>query len=541
MREPWKAGRAKYRLSRFFVINQSVQLRKAYRTFDKVLLMKLIRLSRRIIGCVSVGLLLFLVSSCGKDDDLTSVNGETLSINLSKDEITLEIGKSERLVAGFSPADAPNKAHKWFSENPQIALVDETGMVKGMSVGKTVITATTLANNATARCIVNVLEKVIPVSSITINSTKETLVIGSTLQLTATVLPSNATDREPKWSSDNTAVASVDDNGLVKAIASGNANIKVSAGDKSVICAITVVDKSVDFSNINFSVMPNGAIQVSGMINPQGLKLSEIGVCFSTTTTPTIQSEKSVLPLKLNVDSQLNGLQPNTEYYIRIYALADDEVYYSKTEVIKTPAIIATDFKLSKLYIDRYDQANTCEMTLSTPVISGHTSLKICYSVSPHPESTDNINTSSTNISDEGFYYIYFKNLKAATTYYFRAYELINNKPVYYDTEGVFTTVGKDIKIDATWLSKKDGGFVTYLISYTLPQGTYSVTKDDLKYSGSGLSKTEDNWSDLLYIDGGKGYIYLKYYWNNYTSFNVYFKNIETGVTYRIRVGYPKK
>ena len=491
----------------------------------------------KFIAILSIGITGLLSVSCDKDDDVAAPDS-AVSINLSEDEIMLEIGKSERLIAGFEPSDAPNKAHKWTSENPQIATVDETGLVTGVSAGTTVITATALANNATASCVVNVLDKIIPVSSISLSSTKETLVVGSELQLTAVVSPQTATDRKLSWSSNNTSVASVNDEGVVAAIAPGEANITVSAGGKSMVCAITVVDKSVDFSDISYSVIEGGLVRIYGRINPQGMKLSEIGVCFSTSTTPNVNSDKCVLPLSLNVDSQLKGLKHDTEYYMRIYALADDEAYYGKTEIIKTPANIATNFKLSRLYIDRYDNThiNTCEMTLSTPVISGHNSLKICYGVAPHPEITDNITTSSTNSTGEDFYSMIFKNLSEATTYYFRAYDLINNKPVYYDTEGVFSTVGKDVKMDASVISKKDDGIWIYKIDYTLPSGTYEVTKSSMNYT-DGLSKTQDNWSQMLYVKGDDGNVYLNLYWSNHKKVNVLFKDIETGVLYEICVG----
>lgn len=488
----------------------------------------------KFIAILSIGITGLLSVSCDKDDDVAAPDS-AVSINLSEDEIMLEIGKSERLIAGFEPSDAPNKAHKWTSENPQIATVDETGLVTGVSAGTTVITATALANNATASCVVNVLDKIIPVSSISLSSTKETLVVGSALQLTAVVSPSTATDRKLSWSSNNPMVASVNEEGIVLAIAPGEANITVSAGGKSTVCAITVVDKSVDFSDIRYSVVDGGMVSIYGTINPQGMELSEIGVCFSTSTTPTVNSEKFVLPLSLKVDGQLKGLTPDTEYYIRIYALADNEVYYGKTEIVKTSASVVTDFKLSELHIDRFDNANTCEMTLSTPVISGHNSLKICYGVAPHPEITDNITTSYTNSTDNRFYMTRFSNLKEATTYYFRAYELIDNKPVYYDTEGVFSTVGKEVKIDASVISRKDGMWI-YKIDYTLPSGTYEVTKSSMNYN-DGLSKTQDNWSQMLYVKGDDGSVYLNLYWANHKNVNVFFTNIETGVLYGIRVG----
>lgn len=85
---------------------------------------------------------------------------------------------------------------------------------------------------------------VIPVESVTLDKTEHSFnTIGNTLALTATVLPSDATDRGVEWSSDNADVASVNQNGVVTANGNGDAVITVTTKDKgkTATCAITVV------------------------------------------------------------------------------------------------------------------------------------------------------------------------------------------------------------------------------------------------------------------------------------------------------------
>ena len=233
-------------------------------------------------------------SSCGDDDDAGTLE-QDLVINLSKEHEVVEIGKTIQLVAGFSPSDAPNKAHTWTSEDPQIATVDETGKVMGVSVGTTKITVTALANKATATCEIEVVDKIIAVTSVTLNSKEETISIGSATQLTATVSPTTATDQNVVWTSSNNSVAIVNEDGLVKGLSVGSANITASAGGKSAVCAVTVTEKSVDFSNVKFTVQVDGSLLVSGTVKPIGVNVSEIGVCFSTETTPTIENNKHIL------------------------------------------------------------------------------------------------------------------------------------------------------------------------------------------------------------------------------------------------------
>lgn len=73
---------------------------------------------------------LISVESCSKDKDDDLVT--TPEIALNKPSLILEKGKGERLIASFTPADTPNQGHTWSSSAPNIASVDETGMVSAV-------------------------------------------------------------------------------------------------------------------------------------------------------------------------------------------------------------------------------------------------------------------------------------------------------------------------------------------------------------------------------------------------------------------------
>ena len=81
---------------------------------------------------------------------------------------------------------------------------------------------------------------VVAVTEITLNKTSLSLNEGSAETLVATVKPDNATDKSVTWSSSNTAVATVSDAGLVRAIQSGTASITAQAGNVSAVCIVTV-------------------------------------------------------------------------------------------------------------------------------------------------------------------------------------------------------------------------------------------------------------------------------------------------------------
>ena len=81
----------------------------------------------------------------------------------------------------------------------------------------------------------------ISVDSVSIRPTSVELTVGSTYQLSAAVSPSDA-PQDVEWTSGRPAVATVNVSGLVTAVALGECDITVFAGDKSDVCHVTVVD-----------------------------------------------------------------------------------------------------------------------------------------------------------------------------------------------------------------------------------------------------------------------------------------------------------
>jgi len=96
----------------------------------------------------------------------------------------------------------------------------------------------------------------ISVSGVSLNQSAATLNIGQTLQLQATVIPTDATNTAVTWSSSNTSVATVNNsNGLVTARNAGSADItvKTTDGSKTAVCAITVLSNNANLASINVS------------------------------------------------------------------------------------------------------------------------------------------------------------------------------------------------------------------------------------------------------------------------------------------------
>ena len=90
----------------------------------------------------------------------------------------------------------------------------------------------------------------IAVSSVSVSPSTSELVIGGTVQLSATVNPSNATDKSVSWSSSNQTIAIVTPTGLVTAKAEGSANITANASGKTAVCKVSVKKPTVAVASL---------------------------------------------------------------------------------------------------------------------------------------------------------------------------------------------------------------------------------------------------------------------------------------------------
>ena len=190
-----------------------------------------------------------------KDFEVRQIAAKPVSsIEFGEEKIILNIGDSKQLAATVLPEDADYKELSWSSDYPSIASVDENGMVTAVGTGTTIITAkATDGSGVTATCTVTVIK---PATSITLDVNELEITKSSTRQLSATVLPEDASIRSVTWSSDNEEIATVDEYGDVTAHRLGKATITATTTDGSNLsasCVVTVIPRSNSFSIGDFS------------------------------------------------------------------------------------------------------------------------------------------------------------------------------------------------------------------------------------------------------------------------------------------------
>ena len=153
----------------------------------------------------------------------------------------------------------------WSSSSTGVATVNGSGLVTGVAVGSTTVTAASEGRSASS----SVTVTTVPVASVTVTPASGSLYVGQTVQLTATPKDSAGnplTGRVIAWSSDNTTVATVSTSGLVTGKGAGSATITAATGGKSgtsTITAAIVPVASVVVSPASASVATGNTVQLT--------------------------------------------------------------------------------------------------------------------------------------------------------------------------------------------------------------------------------------------------------------------------------------
>ena len=217
-----------------------------------------------------------------------------VSISIDRESVTLEEEGSTTLVATVKPDDATDKSVAWSSSNTSVATVDQSGKVTAVKEGSATITAR--ASDKQATCSVTVKKKVIAVTSVTLNKTELSLNKGQSETLTATVKPDNATDKSVTWSSSNTAVATVDSNGKVMAVAGGSTTITAKAGEQQATCAVTVSVplESISLNKTELALNKGQSETLTATVKPDDATDKTVTWTSSNTSVATVDSNGKV-------------------------------------------------------------------------------------------------------------------------------------------------------------------------------------------------------------------------------------------------------
>ena len=261
---------------------------------------------------------------------------------------------------------------------------------------------------------------------------------------------------------------------------------------------------TVDISIPQITSVSTSTAYIQGTITTYGLQTEEIGICYSISPMPTIADTKVILSNN-NIAYTLNDLQPETTYYVRIFAKLNGDYYYGETGEFTTTGIIKTHFEATDIYEDK--------IILISAAPSGITTINVCYGTSPNPKITDNTTTAS--LESDGKLHLELTALKPGTTYYIRPYNRIESKVEYFDDEVFIQTIGGDFSIDL----KINGCEKDMSEMYTTRYKLYLEIVYDIKITGTYLVeavgdnsylKKNTDYSKSIYLENGRGSFYFR-------------------------------
>ena len=214
--------------------------------------------------------------TCTASDDEYIFAESVFHIVLPVSGLTLDQANVNLLISDQDPSSAlaslacaiqPENAHikdvVWSSSDPNIVAVDENGVLCAVSPGTATITVQSddPESNARATCRVTVLQAI---TSISLDKSAVSVNINATEQLKATILPENASNKKVVWASSDPSVATVSNNGAVRAVAPGTATITCTSDDGSnvsVACEIRCIQM---VNSIRFDVKDRNVIVNKG-------------------------------------------------------------------------------------------------------------------------------------------------------------------------------------------------------------------------------------------------------------------------------------
>ncbi len=138
-----------------------------------------------------------------------------LGLRVDKAAVFIDIEEEAVITAILSPSTATVKDVEWYSADESIATVDEMGKVTGVGAGNTLVRVQSKDGNFKSYAVICVAPIITEYVIISAGGVSTTRLPGEAIQLTATVMPENASNKTVTWSSSDTTIATVDENGLV--------------------------------------------------------------------------------------------------------------------------------------------------------------------------------------------------------------------------------------------------------------------------------------------------------------------------------------
>lgn len=225
-------------------------------------------------------------------------------ISLDSLEKTVRVGSAITLTPIFDPETAFDKQVTWTASNDDVKLEpygDSNVKVSGVKAGATLVTGTTSDGGFSVSCLIKILPKPVPVKNdtkVTVSPKSKFLNVGKSFYVTATV--TGAPNKKVKWSSNKKSVATVTQEGKVKAKKVGTAYIKATAANGSGACArckVRVIRKvkKIKLNKYSGRLLVGNTMKLKATVTPKNATIKSVKWTTNKKSVATVSSSGRVL------------------------------------------------------------------------------------------------------------------------------------------------------------------------------------------------------------------------------------------------------
>ena len=258
------------------------------------------------------------------------------SVSLSQTTVEMLIGETVQLTATILPSNASDKSVTWTSSKQSVAAISNNGLITAIAEGQSTITASSGGKSAT--CLVTVSKGVVAVTSVSLNRTELVLIKGQSETLIATVKPDDATDKTVIWSISNTAIATIDSNGKVTAVAGGDATITAKAGNQLATCSLTVTVpvESISLDKESITLEEGNSTTLIATVKPNDATDKTVAWSSSNTSIVTVDQSGKVIAVNegsATITAKAGEKRATCSVTVKKNVIAVTSVTLNKTEL----------------------------------------------------------------------------------------------------------------------------------------------------------------------------------------------------------------
>lgn len=251
---------------------------------------------------------------------------EVTTISLDKNEISVVVGNSDRIIATVYPSNATDNRIKWVSSNPDIVTVNEYGIIEGIKKGEAKVRVSTLDDKISNICTVKVLNN--EIERIDLLESEIRLKVGESKEIKASIVPFNATLQGLKYISSDDNIVIVNEKGLVTGKTVGEAEITITDEEEkvktkcNVMVIIPIENISLDSTIINMNIGDIKSIKLN--ITPtdatnQSVKWETSNFEIAEVNQKGEVKAKKIGTAKIKVVSLDNGLESSCTINVKPY------------------------------------------------------------------------------------------------------------------------------------------------------------------------------------------------------------------------------